>query len=151
MGDSMDRVRDVSNVADTAMAVLALHRAGSTPSKGPHAQAVARGVAFVCESVEAADDDSLWVTDVRGTRLQGKIGQYVDTFVAALMLAEVTQQMPDDAGNARVAKALDKVVLKFRREGTEVEVVGLNQASSTLVDRLGVHDKPDAERLMGGH
>jgi SulP family sulfate permease len=46
--------------------------------------------------------------------------------------------------------ALDKVVLKFRREGTEVEVIGLNEASATLVDRFAVHDKPDAvERLMG--
>jgi SulP family sulfate permease len=33
--------------------------------------------------------------------------------------------------------ALDKVVLKFRREGKEVEVLGLNEASATLVDRLG--------------
>ncbi len=46
--------------------------------------------------------------------------------------------------------ALDNVVIKFRREGAEVEVVGMNQASATLVDRFGVHDKPDAvEKLMG--
>ncbi|UZJ45819.1 SulP family inorganic anion transporter [Marinimicrobium sp. C6131] len=46
--------------------------------------------------------------------------------------------------------SLDKVVLKFRREGTDVELVGLNEASATLVDRFAVHDKPDAvERLMG--
>ncbi|WP_286804639.1 SulP family inorganic anion transporter [Marinimicrobium sp. UBA4209] len=46
--------------------------------------------------------------------------------------------------------SLDKVVLKFRREGTDVELIGLNEASATLVDRFAVHDKPDAvERLMG--
>ena len=46
--------------------------------------------------------------------------------------------------------ALDKVVIKFRREGTEVEVLGLNVASATIVDRFGVHDKPDAiDQLMG--
>ncbi|MEA9990115.1 SulP family inorganic anion transporter [Pseudomonas sp. RTS1] len=46
--------------------------------------------------------------------------------------------------------ALDKVVIKFRREGTEVEVLGLNEASATIVDRFGVHDKPDAiDQLMG--
>lgn len=46
--------------------------------------------------------------------------------------------------------ALDKVVLKFRREGTQVDVIGLNEASATMVDRLGVHDKPEAvENLMG--
>jgi len=47
--------------------------------------------------------------------------------------------------------ALDKVVLKFRREGATVEVVGLDEASATLVDRIAVHDKPDAEKLLGGH
>ena len=51
----------------------------------------------------------------------------------------------------RAVGALDKVVLKFRREGTAVEIIGLNEASATLVDRLGVHDKPGAEHLMGGH
>ena len=37
--------------------------------------------------------------------------------------------------------ALDRVVLKFRRDGTEVNVVGLNEASATLVERVGTHHK----------
>jgi len=46
--------------------------------------------------------------------------------------------------------ALDKVVLKFRREGIDVEVIGMNEASATIVDRFAVHDKPDAiDELMG--
>lgn len=45
--------------------------------------------------------------------------------------------------------ALDRVVLKFRREGTEVELIGLNAASATVVDRFAVHDNPAAiEKLM---
>ncbi len=48
--------------------------------------------------------------------------------------------------------ALDKAVIKFRREGTEVEVIGLNEASKTIVDRFGVHDKPEEiDKVMGGH
>jgi SulP family sulfate permease len=39
--------------------------------------------------------------------------------------------------------------LKFKREGAEVEVMGLNEASATMVDRFAVHDKPGAvEQLM---
>ena len=35
---------------------------------------------------------------------------------------------------------------------TEVELIGLNEASATLVDKFAVHDKPEAvEKLMGGH
>ncbi len=45
--------------------------------------------------------------------------------------------------------ALDKAILKLRREGAVVEVVGLNEASATIVDRLAVHDKPGAlERML---
>jgi len=45
--------------------------------------------------------------------------------------------------------ALDRVVLKFRREGTEVELCGMNKASQTLVLEVAKFDKPDAE--LGGH
>jgi SulP family sulfate permease len=47
--------------------------------------------------------------------------------------------------------AIDKVVLRFRREGADVELIGLNQPSTTLLDRLGVHDKPEAAGHHGGH
>ena len=46
--------------------------------------------------------------------------------------------------------ALDIVILKFRREGAEVAIIGLNEASETIVDKLAIHDKPGAmERIMG--
>jgi SulP family sulfate permease len=48
--------------------------------------------------------------------------------------------------------ALDKAVIKFRRDGVRVEVIGQNEASKTIIDRFGVHDKPEEiEKVMGGH
>ncbi len=47
--------------------------------------------------------------------------------------------------------ALDKAVIKFRREGAEVEVIGLNEASATMVDRFGIHDKDGADDMLMGH
>ncbi len=48
--------------------------------------------------------------------------------------------------------ALDKAVIKLRREGTDVEVIGQNEASATIIDRFGVHDKPEEiDKVMGGH
>lgn len=45
--------------------------------------------------------------------------------------------------------SLDKVVLKLRKQGRTVEVIGLNEASATLVDKFAIHNKPDAiEQLM---
>lgn len=47
-------------------------------------------------------------------------------------------------------RALDKVVIDFRREGIKVKVIGMNEATTTILDKHGVHDKPDAaEKLMG--
>jgi SulP family sulfate permease len=45
--------------------------------------------------------------------------------------------------------ALDRVVLKFRHHGVPVQITGMNEASRTLVDRLGRHDKPGAVATPG--
>ena len=77
-----------------------------------------------------------------------------DAFVNAFDFRETLEKVIIDVSDARfwdlsAVGALDKVVLKFRREGAAVEIIGMDSASTTLVDRLGVHDKPGAERLMG--
>lgn len=48
--------------------------------------------------------------------------------------------------------ALDKSVIKLRKEGKEVEIIGQNEATKTIIDRFGIHDKPEEiEKIMGGH
>jgi len=104
---------DPANVADTCVAALALLRSGSTPEAGAYAAEILRAVDFVCASVEASDEESLFVTDVRGTRVQGKIGTYADTFLASMLLTEVRDEMPDDEGAERVGACLRKVLDKI--------------------------------------
>ena len=77
-----------------------------------------------------------------------------DSFIAAFDFKSAVDRVRIDVSHAHfwditAVSALDKVILKFRREGTDVEIVGMNEASATLVDKFAVHDKPDAERLMG--
>ncbi|SFN02817.1 sulfate permease, SulP family [Dokdonella immobilis] len=112
----------------------------------------ARKVGQVLHVGSASLDDGL-------TRRYAVTGQVffasADAFVARFDFREVLEKVVIDVTHAHfwdlsAVGALDKVVLKFRREGTEVEILGLNQASATLVDRLGVHDKAgDVEHLMG--
>lgn len=106
---------NVSNVADTSIAVLSLFRSGSTPSSGTHSANVLKGIEFVIDAVEKSDADSLFVTDVRGTRVQSKIGVYVDTFLSSLVLAEVKGTMPDAKSEKRLTAALEKVVRKIEK------------------------------------
>ncbi|MBI1675633.1 SulP family inorganic anion transporter [Shewanella sp. DW31] len=80
-----------------------------------------------------------------------------DKFSNSFDFREVVDKVTIDLSQAHfwditAVSALDKVVIKFRREGTEVELIGLNQASATIVDKFGVHDKPeDVENMMSGH
>ncbi|MBI2893844.1 MAG: terpene cyclase/mutase family protein [Deltaproteobacteria bacterium] len=108
-------LRDTANVADSSMALLAFVRAGSTPASGPHAGVVLRGVEYVVGQIEASDQASLFVSDVRGTRVQAKIGQYVDTFSALMLLNELRGTMPDEAANRRLHNARAKILAKMER------------------------------------
>ena len=79
-----------------------------------------------------------------------------DKFAAGFDFKEVIERVVIDVSQAHfwdltAVGALDKVVLKFRREGTEVELLGMNEASATIVERLAIHDKPDAMELMSSH
>ncbi|ELU07423.1 hypothetical protein CAPTEDRAFT_212478, partial [Capitella teleta] len=79
-----------------------------------------------------------------------------EAFIASFDFKEVIERVRIDVSRAHfwditAISALDSVVLKFRREGVAVEVLGLNQASATLVDKFAIHDKPGAaerESLM---
>jgi sulfate permease, SulP family len=92
------------------------------------------------------------------TRTYGVVGQVffasAETLHRRLRLqgggrARAHRRQPAHFWDITAVSALDKVVLKFKREGTEVEVIGLNEASATMVDRFAVHDKPGAvEQLM---
>jgi hypothetical protein len=117
---SMDQYRqgevgDKSNVADTCMAALALMRAGSTPSDGPYAANVMAALNFICGQVEKAPAEGLLITDINGTRVQTKLGQYIDTFAAALFLAQLKPVTPDPAVHNRVMAALDKTMDKIEK------------------------------------
>lgn len=109
-------VEDPSDLGNTCFALLALLRAGNTAADGPYKDAVKKGLKFVVAKVERADKDSLYVTDVKGTQLQSKIGQYVDTFMANLVLAEYRGKCGDQ--EKAVAAALEKTMTKIVKHQT---------------------------------
>ncbi|MEO9675508.1 MAG: SulP family inorganic anion transporter [Nitratireductor sp.] len=77
-----------------------------------------------------------------------------EDFMAAFDFKETLEKVTIDVSRAHIwdissVSALDMAVLKFRRDGADVEIVGMNEASETLVDRLAIHDKPGAlDKLM---
>ena len=47
--------------------------------------------------------------------------------------------------------ALDRVVMKLRSGGATVEVSGTNPRSASMIDRLAIHDKPEATGQLASH
>jgi len=94
-------------------------------------------------------------------RIYSVVGQVFfassDRFTRAFDFKESVAKVTIDLSRAHfwdvtAVQALDRVVIKFRREGTEVELIGLNEATATIVDRYAIHDDPVAvDKLMNGH
>lgn len=108
-------VADPPDVADTCIATLALLRAGNTASTGEYADNVARAMEFICGHVDQADNDSLYVTPIRNTQVQSKIGPYVDTFLVGLVLAEIKGQKPSGELARRIDRSLTKTIAKIEK------------------------------------
>jgi len=105
--------------------------------------------------VESSPDES---GNIRTYRVIGQVFfNSADKFNAAFDFKEAVDKVVIDLHRAHFwditsVTALDKVVIKFRREGAEVELIGMNEATATIVDRFGIHDKPEEiEKIMGGH
>ncbi|WP_323034224.1 SulP family inorganic anion transporter [Pararhodobacter sp.] len=79
-----------------------------------------------------------------------------ERFISAFDYKEVIDTVRIDVSRAHfwditAISALDRVVIKFRREATAVEVIGIDEASATLVDKFAVHDKDGAADMLAGH
>ena len=96
-----------------------------------------KGLKFILTRVEKADKDSLYVTDVRGTQLQSKIGPYVDTFLVNLVLAELKGKAGDDEG--RLTACLEKTMTKIVKHQTADGGFAGNGGSKALLIFTSLH------------
>jgi SulP family sulfate permease len=80
----------------------------------------------------------------------------VDEFLEAFDFKELVDRVSIDLTHAHLwdqgaVAAIDRVVIKFRRNGAEVDLIGLNEASATLIDKLAIHNSPDALKEISEH
>ncbi|ODT65071.1 MAG: sodium-independent anion transporter [Pelagibacterium sp. SCN 63-23] len=95
--------------------------------------------------------------DVRTYRVEGQLFfASAQDLLEALDFTEQVRHVRIDLSKAHLwdltgVQAIDVAVLKFRRAGAVVEVIGMNEASATIMDKLAVHDQPGARERMLGH
>jgi SulP family sulfate permease len=101
---------------------------------------------------EASADGRVRTYRVEGQMFYGS----VEDFMNAFDFKEAPEKVIIDVSAAHIwdissVQALDMAVLKFRRDGAEVEIRGMNRASETIVDKLAIHDKPGAMDALNAH
>jgi len=133
-----------NDVANTAVATLALIRAGHTPTQGEHKEAVRKGLDFILKRVEASPDEGLALLTVTGSQIQRKLGPHIDTFLTSMLLSEIDGEMNDPKVDARVRLALQKTVNKIEKNqqadgswnlaGGWAPILGTSMASRSLFE-----------------
>lgn len=101
--------------ATTAVAAMALLRAGNTLERGAFAGALTRATGYLLRAVETAPADGPQITAQQGTQPQAKMGQNVDTALTAQFLARLLHDLGANAPlRDRVTAALDRCVAKIQ-------------------------------------
>ncbi len=133
-----------NDVANTAVATLALIRAGHMPTEGEYKEAVRKGLDFILERVEASPDEGLALLTVKGSQIQRKLGPYIDTFLTSMLLSEIDGEMDSPQVDERVRLALQKTVNKIEENqqddgswnlaGGWAPILGTSMASRSLFE-----------------
>lgn len=163
-----------NDVANTAVALLALVRGGHTWERGTYRDNVRKGVEFILSHAERAPDQGLAITSVQGTQIQRKLGPFIDTFLASMLFSELKGQVGDQVVASRVDGALKKCVTKIQANqlkdgswnisGGWAPILGTSIASRSLaeaeskgvavnraaMDRIGTYTKEVAKSSGGG-
>lgn len=92
---------------------------------------------FQIES-EITDDGRIRTYKVTGQVFFASADRFVDAFDFREALESVTIDLTEaHFWDISAVGALDKVLLKFQRDGTQTTILGMNEASRTTADRLG--------------
>lgn len=80
----------------------------------------------------------------------------VDEFLSYFNFEEDLDRVTINLTHAHIwdqaaVNAIDKVVLKFRRNGADVELLGVNEDSQALLNRLAIHNQSDALEKLASH
>ncbi|WP_291808430.1 SulP family inorganic anion transporter [Limnobacter sp.] len=79
-----------------------------------------------------------------------------ETFVNSFDFKEEIDEVTIDISHAHfwditAVGALDKVILRFKRNQTKVNLLGMNEATKTMVDKFGLHDKMSPGSELPAH
>lgn len=134
----------------TVITVVATHDL----SKGVFAGVILSAIFFVSKiskvKIEQTSAGNEMKYTIKGQIFFASVQDFVKSFHADSNAKKVVLDFSeahiwDDSAVA----AIDKVVLKYKDQGTDVELIGLNESSWRLVEKLATYDQP--HRSVSNH
>ncbi len=99
--------------ATTAMVAQAFLRSGTTLKKGQYSDNLKKAINYLLETVENAPKSAAYITEVRGTQIQAKLGQNIDAVLTAQLLSNLLDRNLKGVDKKRVIRVLDICVAKI--------------------------------------
>ncbi|MCO6050428.1 SulP family inorganic anion transporter [Mesorhizobium sp. RP14(2022)] len=115
------------------------------------------GIFFAWKVAQIFRVSSVLEGATRTYRVEGQLFfASAESFLESFDFREPIKHVVIDVSAAHIwdltgVNAVDQAVLKFRKLGVEAEVVGMNQASATIMDKLAVHNDPKVLERAFGH
>ena len=99
---------------------------------------------FLSVVSELDDDNNTRYYYVQGQVFFSSTTQFLNSFDTKEALDKVVIDVSQaHFWDVTAVDTLDKLVIRFQREGIDVKVVGLNSASRTIIDKFSIHDRHD--------
>ena len=99
--------------ATTAMVAQAYLRSGTTLKKGVYSKNLKEALDYLLETVENSPKSSEFITDVRGTQIQTKLGANIDAVLTAQLFSNLLDRNLKGIDEKRVERCLDICVSKI--------------------------------------
>ncbi|MGX1929601.1 hypothetical protein [Flagellimonas sp. 2504JD4-2] len=119
---SAQHIRDPHAVkadpATTAMVGMAMLRSGTTLQKGEYAQNLKKVLDYLLETIEGVRNNEPYITQVRNTQIQSKLGANIDAVLAAQFLSNILDRDLDGIDKKRIVRCLDICIARIQ-EGTD--------------------------------
>ncbi|HBI01640.1 MAG TPA: hypothetical protein PLL09_00710 [Flavobacterium sp.] len=112
-----------SDPATTAMSAMALYRCGHSMEKGEHKETLKKSVLFLLNEIEK-NQNSPYITQIRGTQIQGKLGEHIDAILTLQFFNQLLPTLKDNSIKARVKDGIQVCVDKIEKSMGDSGKVG---------------------------
>jgi hypothetical protein len=112
-----------SDPATTAMSAMALYRCGYSMEKGEHQEILQKSVFFLLNEIDK-NQNSPYITAIRGTQIQGKLGQHIDAILTLQFFNQLLPTIKEEKLKTRVKNGIQVCVDKIEKSMGDSGKVG---------------------------